>query len=504
MDATFTPRLLTDSGVMYMGEYRYLYQSGNGHLNLEYLPGDKAFEDRDRNYVNFEHRQSFLRRGNIHLLFNRVSDKRYFEDFGSSLDTTSTRYLQRRADLTYGGRSWRLLTRVQDFQLVDRTLGPASRPYKRLPQIRFNYRPPERKNRFNFNVSGETVYFYRSDDPALNTVNGFRFDIYPAISYLLQTPAAFLKPKAGLRFTQYSLDENSRFDDSPDRFLPFFSLDSGIFLERDTALADRSYLHTLEPRLYYLYIPKTDQSDLPVFDTALYNLSFASIFREDRFSNRDRMGDANQATVAVTSRLIGKDSGVELGHISVGQIYYFRDREVVLPGQAVRDDPLSPVIAELVTKLPFHWSLRSSWQWDPNSKNTEKLTFLAQYRPASDKVVNLAYRVQRSPTGVIRQDLIDIEQTDLSFRWPLGKSWSILGRWNYAVEERKSLELFGGIEYNSCCWGARLVARRFLSSLDGESATAYFLQIELKGLAGIGRKTVDFLTRSIPGYQDEF
>jgi LPS-assembly protein len=79
-----------------------------------------------------------------------------------------------------------------------------------------------------------------------------------------------------------------------------------------------------------------------------------------------------------------------------------------------------------------------------------------------------------------------------------------VGRWNFAVQESRTLDLFGGMEYSGCCWGMRLVARRFLSNLAGDYETGFFLQIELKGLAGLGEKTVEFLRMSIPGYDNEF
>jgi len=503
MDATITPRLITDSGLMLMGEYRYLFPRGEGYIEAEYLPSDSQFNDDDRSYIALEHRQSFARRGNLYVLFNNVSDERYFEDFGPSLTSTSQSFLQRRADLSFAGDNWNMFARVQDFQTVDESLSVTSRPYKRLPQILFNYYSPKKNNQINYKVRTEGVYFDRGDDPLLNNVNGFRFDITSSVSYPMQTLATYLKPKIGLRYTQYSLEENMTFDDSEDRLLPFVSLDSGVFLEREMTLFDENYQQTLEPRLYYLYVPEEDQSDIPVFDTGVYDFSFNSMFYENRFVGGDRIGDANQVTLSVSSRLFN-DIGVELGHISIGQTFYLRDREVILPGQIVQDDTLSPFVAEFATGVFNNLYLRGVLEWDPNENITQKLALQAQYRPSDEKVINLAYRVRQAAQGVTRTEILDVEQTDVSFRWPLMGEWSAVGRWNYALTEKKSLEIFGGIEYNSCCWGLRVVGRRFLSSLDGEFQTGIFMQFELKGLAGVGRKTVDFLSENIPGYRSGF
>ena len=181
----------------------------------------------------------------------------------------------------------------------------------------------------------------------------------------------------------------------------------------------------------------------------------------------------------------------------MGQIFYFRDRKTTLPGGAIRDEVSSPIVAEVNTAIIKNWIIGGDIQWDPNiGDGTEKITAHAAYNPTPGKILNLAYRVRRDTT--------DIEQSDISFRWPFNRQWSAVGRWNYAVPEGRSLELFGGIEYESCCWALRAVARRFLTDIDGEFDTGIFLQLELKGLAGVGKKTVSFLKEQIPGYQSGF
>jgi LPS-assembly protein len=498
MDATITPRLLTDSGVMAMGEYRYLFSRSSGEINFEYLPGDNEREDKDRNSFGITHNQAFADTGNLFFTYNRVSDKFYFEDFGNQLSTTSTRYLDRRLDVSYRGNNWDITTRIQDYQTVDRSIAATSRPYKRLPQVLFNYGSPRNYGKLNYGLQSEAVYFERGDDTIFtDNVNGGRLSLQPYISYPVRTVATYIEPKISLDYTQYSLEDSGSFGNSPNRVLPILSLDSGIFLERETKLFNTGFLQTLEPRLFYLYVPKEDQSDLPVFDTSLFTNSFDALFREDRFSGGDRLGDANQITLAVSSHLINQETGRDLGQISIGQIFYLHDREVTLPGGTVRDEDSSAFIGEFKTKVINNWKIGGDIIWDPNiGDGTEKITAQAIYNPAPGKILNLAYRVRRDNT--------DIEQSDISFRWPFKRNWSVVGRWNYAVPEGRSLELFGGIEYESCCWGVRAVARRFLTNINGDFETGVFLQLELKGLAGIGKKTVDFLKQQIPGYQSEF
>ncbi|OLB29404.1 MAG: hypothetical protein AUH01_04505 [Acidobacteria bacterium 13_2_20CM_56_17] len=234
-------------------------------------------------------------------------------------------------------------------------------------------------------------------------------------------------------------------------------------MERDFEFGGAAYLQTLEPRLFYLYIPERDQNAIPLFDTGRYDISFSRLFREDRFSGPDRVGDANQVTLALTSRFISRDSGVEHLRASVGQIIiYFEDRNVTLRSGPPNTNTLSKTVAELNARLFSAWGLRGNLTWDPNSSKVQKETLGVRYWPDPYTVFNAEYRLRRDVPNSLGQ-IEDLEQTDVSFRWPLTPKWSLVGRWNYSLDTDKTLEMVGGIEYNSCCWGLSAVARRYLS-----------------------------------------
>ncbi len=511
MDATLTPRVLTNSGLMLMGEYRYLLDQGFGEVSLEYLPSDNEFNDEDRHLFNFTHEQRFAGTGELELVYNNVSDKEYFEDFGTNIFLTSLRFLERRAEATYEGSWWTAQALVQDYQTVDRSIPSESLPYTRLPRLRFNTALPKRNKQFNFGLDSEFVYFDRGDNDTLaDNDAALRLDLYPYVSFPMSTVATFLEPKLGVRYTQYSITDPIQDKHSPSRVLPVLSVDSGVFFERNANLFGKDLIQTLEPRLFYLYVPEDDQTDIPIFDTGFYDFSINSLFRDNRFSGADRHGDTNQITFALTTRFINDTNGRELGYLSVGQIYYFDDREVTLPSRLRTDESLSPIVAELQTEVIPNWRIGSEFQWDPASNRTEKLVAQVQFNPGDGRVVNLGYRArnERTRTRISVFDQlatpIDLEQTDISFRWPVNPKWSVVGRWNYALPENRSIEIFGGVEYEDCCWGTRLVARRFLADIDGEFETGVFLQVELKGLAGVGKKAAEFLEKNIPGYEKNF
>ncbi|MDZ7735665.1 MAG: LPS assembly protein LptD [Gammaproteobacteria bacterium] len=528
MDATISPRFMADRGIMLMGEYRYLFEDGHGEIDGEFLPSDGGSNLGNRSIFGIQHYQEFANnRGSVDIDFAEASDRFYLEDFGTSLDVSSTRFLRQRALTRYSGSWWHASANVQSFDIVDSNV--TTEPFKRLPQLRFGTRFLPENWSPHFQLESEAVYFTRDEiGTAVNDVKGARYDLMPSVSYPMRQLGGYIEPKVGIRFTQYDLHGDDigpgqSFDDDPSRTLPFASVDSGLFFERDFSLGGRDYQQTLEPRLFYLYVPDEDQSDLPVFDTNFYDISFAQLFRENRFSGADRFGDANQVTLAVTSRILDLQRGRELGRFSIGQTYFFDDRDVTLPGFRRETDDVSPIVAELATTIIPDWEAAATIHWDPNDSRTEKLATRISYNDGEGRVLNLAYRMRRdrrdelrvTPRSNNRVNLLSVEQTDVSFSWPLTREWSVVGRWNYALPESKTLEIFGGVQYDSCCWAIRAVARRFINATtlvtnnrigaDDEFSTGIFLQFEMKGLTGLGRGTGDFLKRSIRGYDpDQF
>ena len=498
-DATITPRTLTDRGGMLESEFRYLFTQGRGEVRFEALPQDDLFEDRSRGLLVFRHDQRIANgRGYLRADINQVSDEQYFEDLGNSLGVTSTRFLRRDLEAYYSGNRWSVLGRIQNYQTVDPSLAAEFRPYRRLPQVFFNYVSSTQNNRLVAGVVADATYFQRS-----NSVIGGRVHVEPRLSYPLRDAGRFLIPTLTVKHTQYFLEDNSEptaslgsFDNRLDRTVPTFTLDAGLIAERRFAAFGERLLQTLEPRAYYLYVPETGQDDLPVFDSSEYDFTFQNLFRNNRFSGYDRIGDANQLTLALTSRLLNRDTGAERLRISLGQIYYFRDREVTLPNADVADDGVSEFLGEVSAEIASGWRARATVQWDPNDSQTEKLAFTVNYRPDNGAVLNAGYRFRRA--------LSDVEQTDISFLYPVNEKWSLVGRWNYSLQQERTLELVGGVEYESCCWGVRIGGRRFIRNTEGEFDNAFFVQFQFKGLAGIGSNTLTFLQNQIPGYYPRF
>jgi LPS-assembly protein len=83
----------------------------------------------------------------------------------------------------------------------------------------------------------------------------------------------------------------------------------------------------------------------------------------------------------------------------------------------------------------------------------------------------------------------------------LTRNWNFIGRYNYSIRDRQALDQFFGLEYESCCWGVRLVSRRFLSTRDGTRDTSIGLQLVLKGMASVGTSADALLEGGVHGYR---
>ncbi len=487
-DATITPRLMSDRGVMLGGEFRYLTRHSKGSVSAEYLPSDDKFGGQDRSLVTLRHRGAPTARLETSITASDASDTGYFEDLGNELVQTSQTSLERTARATYHGQDWKLGIVVQDFQNLDATLASADRPYRQLPQILFDFSPDRRVLGIKTTTQAEVNYFTHSDN---SVVKGTRLDVQPRFSLPVRRAGWYVEPAVGVRHTAYALDNTvPGTDTDPARTTPVVSLDAGSFFERSGSWGNKPYIQTLEPRLFYLYVPEKDQHDLPVFDTGNYDFNFWTLFRENRFNGPDRMGDANQLALALTTRFLNPASGQQLLSVSLGSLLYFRDRTVTLPGETVDLDNSSDLIGELDLSLTHHWSARAEILWNAHDSHTERNNYRLQYRRGPRQLINLGYRFR---------DNIQ-EQADISFLWPLSRTWHAVGRWYIDLDSNETIEALAGLAYESCCWGMQLLGRSYINKDGVDRTTAIFLQLELKGLGKLGTSVDDALERGILGY----
>ncbi len=482
-DATLYPRLLSKRGIQLGGEFRYLLNDLRGENRLEYLPNDNEV-DRSRWSVSLNNTYRLNANTYAGMLYSRVSDDDYFRDLSNLISITSISHLNREAWVSTQHAHWNAELRAQSFQtLQDSTAAPIAEPYARLPHARLGVARSLGYG-LEFRLESEATRFAHPTQ-----TEGTRVLAYPTLRLPLTSSFGFLTPQIGWHSSYYALDDSVA-EQRITRNLPIFSLDSGVYMDRPFRFAGRDYEQTLEPRAYYVFAPYRDQDAIPVFDTALLDFSYAQMFTENQFIGGDRINDANQLTLAVTSRFIEAASGLERLQVTLGQRYYFSTQQVTLPGVEPRTTDATDLLLAVSGQITRDWRIDTAWQFDTQNGATIRQNLGASYRPGPGRAVNLGYRFIDQTS----------EQIDLSAQWPLGKRWYGMFRYNYSIQDNKLVEGLAGLEYNGGCWVIRGVFQR-LATKENQSTDALFFQLELNGMGRLGSNPLDVLKQSVPGYR---
>jgi len=513
-DATLDPRYYSARGAMLAGEFRYLTPGSRGQLNVEYVPDDHGESDGladtkgdSRYLVKFADRTQLWKGWQFVGSYNHASDSSYLYDYGDALSHSAVYTLGSNAAIVGSGKWWNAAFGGTIYQNVNPFVTDRGLPYRQLPYAKFSMDVPLSRW-LEFGMDTSAVAFRKA-----GFVEGQREDLYPYLAADFGTSAWFVRPRLAYRYTAYQLGSDYQdygyrgllgngaitpFDrKSPSRSLPIVSLDSGLVFDRSTTLFGNGYTQTLEPRLYYLYVPYRNQNNLPLFDTNVMSFDYWQLFSTNQFSGADRQMDANNLTAALTTRLLD-DNGVERVSASIGQIHYFSPQKV-LGTDWVR----SAYVAQLDVQLSDRWRLNSAYQWSPNTRLTDMAAVQLQRRLRTDGIFNFSYRYRR---GLL-------EQYSASVVYPVSERWRLVGAWTYSVKDRESVDALAGVEYDSCCVSLRLVGRSYVNQgyygfgpapaggNINHRDNAVMFEVVFKGLGSTGGQIDPLLRRDILGYQ---
>lgn len=484
-DATIIPRIITNRGTMLSAEYRYLSKHYAGELFASILPSDRL-KKQDRRLIEFKHRQSFGNQWSLNSTINHVSDSHYFEDFGNNIYATSQSYLYSYLNLNGNGNNWKFKGLLNDYQIISENIALNSQPYQSLPRLQYSWFNNNYSSTLNYGIDSNWNNLYRE-----NSITASRLDVVPYIEQSFQNSFARLTPRLAYRYTHwdYSNTEFSNINQlKTSRALPILSLDYTLNFEKQF---DNGEFSTIEPRLFYLYSPFENQQNIPLFDT--HELTFGSslLYQSNAFSGADRQSDANQISVGITQRHFNA-AGDEKWNVTLGQIAYFSNRKVQLDN-SIETRGTSPIISE-INYYYDNWRASLSIHWDTQINKSERALLKFQHKGKNNSLFNFAYRFRQGK----------IEQLDSSVVLPVGINNRIIARWNYSLDERKTIEAIFGFEHKNCCWATRLVGRRYVYNEQGDVNNGIFFELQLNGLGSIGRKPRRLLKQSILGYSEEF
>jgi len=550
-DLTLTPGILSARGAQLAENYRFLTYSSHGQIDATFLPDDRDDDHYNRSYLRAIDTTEIQHGLRFDADAASISDVNYFSDFAIGADQTSVTFLQRRADVLYYDDAWRIRAELQNYQTIDIAIPAYDRPVSRVPRIQANALYPLLDSQFEFALDSEAVNFLREAGPCQSSLSaaasstpsvvgadpcasGVRVNLAPEIRWSNRGPGYFFEPAAGFDFTQYALTDVTYGEPrDPTRALPYARVDTGLIFERDAG-SQAQRTQTLEPRLVYSYVPYRNQDELPIFDSGLPDLNLTELFRTNRYVGFDRIGDANQIALALTTRLFDHDSGAEYLSATIGQIRYLSLPRVGLPadlvseesallaGQSVAAAPVNPlsipgaltvrgqsfapypgqylnypglvgslptasqaaaaaaegltgyhasdIVSEVSVSAYRHVSINLDYQWNPYTSQTDKAEASVQYRLDPSRVVNFGYRYQK---GILKQ-------VEGSFAWPIAGRWNLVGREVFsladyqlpAASQHQTIEQVAGVEYKSCCYSIQLVQRRYLSIRPGSTTSS--------------------------------
>jgi LPS-assembly protein len=488
-DFTGTPTFYSRRGVNLGAEYRLLTQRGHAELRADFLPHD-SLADQDRSWQRLEAVENLGERWRAQANVQNVSDTHYFEDFGQGPLASSTVFVPRDFSVTGSDDNWQLAAQYLNYQTIDDQLAPDQRPYEQAPRLTANGHWPGGAG-FTADVSGELSDFRRDIG-----ATGWRGWAQPGIGYDYTQAGFYLRPHAALDMTSYRLSGNGAGYDTLNRSLPIVTFDTAMQLERETG-SHGARVVTLEPRLKYTYIPYRNQDAIPVFDTDLPDPNYVALFATNRYVGLDRIGDANDLTFGLTTRMLEASTGQQYLSATLGQSVHFTQPRVTLPGQIPDTSKRSDLLANVDLTAYRHWNLHYELAWNPQYSQTEKSILSLQYLRSGTQVVNLDYRYTRG----------SVDQADASTAWPLGRHWDLYARGVYSFLNNPATntvagftDTFAGFQYHENCWGLRFVVRDAVTSRTGARETSWYLQLELTGLSSVGSGASSFLHGSIQGY----
>ena len=540
-DLTLIPRYLLNRGGMLRADFRYMSEIGAGRLFGDIVPYDQL-EKETRGQVGWADKSRWTDKFSTQVDLHLVSDSLYIQQLGNLLAINNTTYLRSFGTANYAGGtlwggSYSANVMADFYQSLNKTIKQSDYPYRRMPQINLAYSRPVGDTGLQFQ---STVEMTRFDQP--NKVNGERMNLRPRLYYPFRDPGGYVTPSLTLQHTEYWLQNTGITEASSfSRTAPIFSVDSGAFFENDFTMFDSPMQQTLEPRLFYLFVPKVNQPyhynfgpGIVVnpmtgpsavgyqglnFDSNEFDFNYYQLFRENRFAGVDRLSDANNITPALTTRLISQDSGLERLRMSVGKVFYLTNPSVVMTLNGPQPTYKNNIVQEVASKLSQNWAFSETGQWNHQYNRLDRLQLGLQYNNFSNNLLNLFYRYRRDPYEgstvpypVNPYNPRTINQTDINARLPVWGGWYAIGRWQYSLESKITVEALAGVEKETCCWRFSLVGLRYQNGATTSVATsnsistnqAIYFQFELKGLGNFGDQIDNLLLQNFSGYRTDY
>lgn len=563
-DLTTTPRYIETRGFQLNSLFRFLAgPNSGGQVYLSIAPNDTAFGqfrndtlanpppapagvdltpylndlrtyDNFRGFLHLNEYGQFDNNWSGSLQLNYVTDDYFFQDFGTAYSDIVANQLANQANINYQNEHWSFIGLLQGYQtlhIIGQDANPALDQYTRLPELDLSGDYADVWRGTDFSLGAQSVNFtYNSnfDPTTFEMPVGERLHLRPTLSRPFYGSAGYITPQISLDSTSYAAQlaapdgTDNRPDFSASRNLPIIDVDSGLYFDRSIRWDQHSYLATLEPRLFYLYVPLNNQDKYPNFDSELLPFTFPQLFDVNRFTSYDRLENANQLSFGLTSRVLNSNNSQQKFKLDFGFGYYLQSPQVCLDPtdcetstfQYVSPNAhLTPLVGQL-TYYPWQdWSMSGSYAYDASLGATNNAQVSLNYNHLQTEVFTFKYQYVQ-PNGDSTNFYGFSNTTNLigsGVAWPLTQHWSGLAYAQYNISQERPDSYYGGLQYDTCCWTFRAIASRSFSKWDTAPdgspinvfKNAYYLQLQLKSLGSIGNSPSGLLTSTL-GLNDTF
>ena len=208
----------------------------------------------------------------------------------------------------------------------------------------------------------------------------------------------------------------------------------------------------LTPIYTFGYAKTEDQSDNPIFDSALIPRG-VNTYMNKQFSGYDRIADEKFHAIGLNFSRI--EDSLEKINFTIKKKFYFKDREVYLNNPFEIKDDSGPIA--------------SSFSWNPLKEI--KFNSYVNYSDEQSKINNIGLEVlytnQKINIGIgqkyrrINSSLKDnLDLTEFFIDVPLESGFSIFALGQRDNETDKFIESRLGLGYENCCFAASLTASK--------------------------------------------
>ena len=483
LDATITPHFVEHEGEGFDLETRYLNTFG-----LTTYEESTFFQDTENQQTlrKLASNQDITPAINASLLIeDNPTDNKTPEVSNISLGKENN--YERSAKLNYQEGNLSSSIAIKRYQTP---LSTNSQPFEWEPRVDSSYRYTN--DWINYKPSFQYTQY---EDPDRVSTDGNRTVLNQDFTFDISNQWGFFKPGLLQQYRDYELHSYSLDADygaSISHFSYYF--DSGMTFERRLNINNQQWRQTLTPKLSYLNAPYKNQSGIPDFDASEKSLSYSQAFSHKRFSGNDWIGDTEQFTLGLESKLYDQGNN-ERWSFKLGQVFYLADRQIDIDtGDEDEDDDdtynanldsskESPIFTEVGYKQSELFSASLALNYSTLEKDLEKATLSTAFSSGNGIKLNASYLYS------INEDTREAstKQTSFSTIVPISQNWTLMYQEDYDFVDEERTKKAAAFGFENCCVKAQLSYQHWRND-DEVFEKGLYLKFILRSLSTIGQE----------------